>query len=567
MTLFDHLPMQVLAIDGDYVVAHDNRSPNQPPSKKCYELLWNRSAPCEDCQLQNLLELGRPFRKAGQSVREDVPSFISCEYSFYRGLAWCFIDDQTRVIQALKKLKEQAAQQKETFESAAEKQKAQLRMVNHKADRSERFLDGISVGALFISEQKRILQRNKTFDKVLSNFYGRRPSNQITCHEALYGLPEPCEDCPISDKDFKGSKRTEKVAGRQGEGFLTEEITRAGAGFVLTLTDSTRVIDLSNNIKANVKEIQDMNQTLNSLMVRSTQLQNVESIDRLFEAALDEFDQQLFAADPTPMVFLQMQAPDRSFERVVFRHMEEPDLKAFLSRFAEEGYEALAKDGWTTVPFSGNDSKGAIGFFTYQSCALDEKRLSIMQIFINFLASLVDIRRLMADLERQANIDGLTGTYNRAYFEKRFEEEQEKARKVGLPFGLVVIDLNGLKRVNDLYGHLAGDTLIKTAGVLLGENIREHDLLSRFGGDEYVILLPSTPQEGVSVMAERLKSATKDATYCFPNDKGDTITETLHYSVGAASSEETDINKVFNLADERMYEAKELFYKTHERYR
>lgn len=559
--------MQVLAIDGDYNVAHDNRTPDAPPRQKCYSLLWNRDKPCEDCQLQNLLELGRPFRKAGQSMRDGQAVFISCEYSFYRGLAWCFIDDQTRVIQALKKLKDQQEKQREDFDSQFEKQKAQLRMTHHKADRSERFLDAISAGAMLVSENKRILQRNATLDQVLSTYYGKVSSRRQSCHEVLYDRPEPCEDCPLSQKDFKTTKRTEKVSGTQGSGYLTEEIAKAGADFVLTVTNSTRVIELSNNIKANVKEIQDINQTLNSLMVRSTALQSIETVDGLFEAALDEFDQQIFAAQPTPMVFLQMQAPDRSFEQVVYRHLEEDARKAFLQSFLDDGHEALAEQGWRIMPFSGNDKKSAVGYFCYQDIALDEKRRSILQIFVNFLASLVDIRHLMADLERQANIDGLTGTYNRAYFEKRFDEEKEKARKVGLPFGLVVIDLNGLKRVNDLFGHLAGDTLIKTAGTLLGENVREHDLLSRFGGDEYVILLPSTPKEGVEVMAERLKNATKDATYCFPNDKGDTIKEKLNYSVGAASSEETEINKVFNLADERMYEAKERFYQTHERYR
>ena len=356
------------------------------------------------------------------------------------------------------------------------------------------------------------------------------------------------------------------MEGGAGSGYMTEEFSKAGKDFVLTVTNSSRTIELAMSIQSHLSELEEINRILNSIVRRGAALQNSDDLESLFELVLDELANYLFPEKETPMVLLSKQTPSRNVEQAVFRNVAPEDRKEFLRLFAESTMAGLESLGWQVFPLSGSFS-GGTGFFMVKSPILEEKRLSILKIFLNMVGSRLDNLKLVANLERQAHIDGLTGTFNRAFFEKRFEQEKEKADKVGLNFGIVVIDINGLKRINDVYGHLAGDTLIQACGTLLKKNIRESDVLSRFGGDEYVILLPSTGIEGVLVLVDRINTAQKDATYCFPGENGDKIVEPLQMSVGAASSEETPIDKVFNLADERMYEAKERFYETHERYR
>ncbi|MCS7313291.1 MAG: GGDEF domain-containing protein [Acidobacteria bacterium] len=117
-------------------------------------------------------------------------------------------------------------------------------------------------------------------------------------------------------------------------------------------------------------------------------------------------------------------------------------------------------------------------------------------------------RRSMKDLQRQlleASItEPMTGLYNYREFYRRLQEEIHRAERYGRSFALLLVDIDRLKAVNDLHGHLKGDALIQQVARLIRENIRPSDVAYRYGGDEFFVLLPETSREGAQTVAERI---------------------------------------------------------------
>lgn len=116
-------------------------------------------------------------------------------------------------------------------------------------------------------------------------------------------------------------------------------------------------------------------------------------------------------------------------------------------------------------------------------------------------------RRRTVQATRDALRDPLTGLNNRLAFEHRLAIDWERARRYEHPLGLLVIDLDGFKEVNDTYGHPAGDRALRDAGAVIAGHVRHSDMAARLGGDEFVVLSVETLAEGLEVLAARLERA------------------------------------------------------------
>lgn len=115
--------------------------------------------------------------------------------------------------------------------------------------------------------------------------------------------------------------------------------------------------------------------------------------------------------------------------------------------------------------------------------------------------------KLYQEIEESAITDSLTGVHTRRYFLERFEEELKRSitRKINLSF--LMIDVDHFKSFNDKYGHLVGDQILRTIGGIVKDNIREIDIVGRYGGEELTVVLPDTDQDGAQFAAERIRSA------------------------------------------------------------
>jgi diguanylate cyclase (GGDEF)-like protein len=157
--------------------------------------------------------------------------------------------------------------------------------------------------------------------------------------------------------------------------------------------------------------------------------------------------------------------------------------------------------------------------------------------------------KLIEELKRRVGTDGLTGAYNRVKFNELINGELGRARRYKRPLSLSIFDIDDFKRINDTFGHNAGDSVLITIANIVRKNIRETSYLFRWGGEEFVILLPETSLEGAGAQAERIRREIAD----FGFEQVGRVT----VSFGLARYRENDTADSFlKRADEAMYKAK-----------
>ncbi len=139
-----------------------------------------------------------------------------------------------------------------------------------------------------------------------------------------------------------------------------------------------------------------------------------------------------------------------------------------------------------------------------------EELVRLLPIFASFAAVCIDNARLYEEAERLACLDGLTELYNRRQLEAALAEEVERSRRRGASFAILMLDLDDFKRVNDRYGHPTGDRVLRELAEALRRVTRECDVLCRYGGDEFVAILPDLGRESARALAERIRSQVRD---------------------------------------------------------
>ena len=171
-----------------------------------------------------------------------------------------------------------------------------------------------------------------------------------------------------------------------------------------------------------------------------------------------------------------------------------------------------------------------------------------------FLAHrLREIEALQDQLKEQAIRDGLTGLFNRRYFEEAMCAEFAKAQRAKAPLAVILIDIDHFKQVNDTYGHQAGDCVLQIFADVIKSHIRTSDIACRYGGEEFIIALPGLSLESAYERAERLRLAFKET--CVPF-KGHIIRVTISSGVGALPEYEGDRDGLISSVDKALYMAK-----------
>jgi diguanylate cyclase (GGDEF)-like protein len=166
-----------------------------------------------------------------------------------------------------------------------------------------------------------------------------------------------------------------------------------------------------------------------------------------------------------------------------------------------------------------------------------------------------DLQEKQRELERLTRLDGLTGLFNRNTFVELTKNELDRAQRQGTATAILLMDLDHFKRVNDTWGHPAGDAVLKHAAMIASTTVRSTDLVGRLGGEEFIVLLPGTSVEAARKLAEkiRLRLEGQAATW---NDTRIAITVSIGIA-GTTASEKQSFEVLYHDADKALYVAKQ----------
>ncbi len=157
------------------------------------------------------------------------------------------------------------------------------------------------------------------------------------------------------------------------------------------------------------------------------------------------------------------------------------------------------------------------------------------------------------EIYRLTTIDGLTQVFNRRYFEDTLDRELSRSRRYQRTLSLVMIDVDHFKKINDSWGHLAGDHVLKEVARLIGSRIRREDVLARYGGEEFALVLPEIDRKGATVMAEKARKLVEKQIFTFDEVR---IPVTISAGVASLEKKKDDGPELVRRADEKLYQAK-----------
>lgn len=230
------------------------------------------------------------------------------------------------------------------------------------------------------------------------------------------------------------------------------------------------------------------------------------------------------------------------------------NLKAETTKSMED-HDALTAKSVLTCSFVLNDT--IYGFINLDNIedydAFDEQDKSYVKHFASQIEIALNNHLLVEKIYNLSKYDTLTGVYSRKHHEKTLHDIFEEAKKTDKEFCIAVMDINNLKQINDTYGHNVGDELLRHFTTIIKDNIRDNDVLSRTGGDEFVLTMSNANLEKGQIILQRIRQATQKRPFVYEN-----VEHIVGFGCGVASypEDEKEILGIMRIADQRMYEDK-----------
>lgn len=196
---------------------------------------------------------------------------------------------------------------------------------------------------------------------------------------------------------------------------------------------------------------------------------------------------------------------------------------------------------------------GILVLFSQKRNALSSYQIELLELLGNQASSSLANAKFHAEIESMAVTDGLTGLFNHRNFQEKLSNEFNRMQRIPDPLSLLLIDIDFFKKVNDTYGHPAGDEVLRGVAGVIRETIRNVDIPARYGGEEFAAILPGTNHEGAQKMAERLRNAIAGKVFTID---GKELRVTV--SIGAATSPHDTGNRdeLIEKTDQALYHAK-----------
>ena len=202
-----------------------------------------------------------------------------------------------------------------------------------------------------------------------------------------------------------------------------------------------------------------------------------------------------------------------------------------------------------------NKIVGVLYVDDFEPRSFSEKRLKSLSILASFASMCIDNARLHERTRQLACTDGLTGLYNHRQFKQVFREEMARTIRYEKPLALVMFDVDDFKKFNDTYGHPNGDKVLVDVAQILQGALREYDIVFRYGGEEFIAILPETGIVGALIAAERARRAIQDET---PKSLGPISGHGVTVSAGVACypRDGQDLDTLLKATDDLLYVAK-----------
>ena len=185
---------------------------------------------------------------------------------------------------------------------------------------------------------------------------------------------------------------------------------------------------------------------------------------------------------------------------------------------------------------------------------LSPSMLNALHVLLEPAAIALDNASRVQRAEALSVTDELTQLYNFRYLSQILFREAKRTVRTGHPLSLLFVDLDGFKRINDRHGHLHGSRVLAEAAALICESVRETDIAARFGGDEFVVVLPGTGSEGAVVVADRIRE--RVSGYAFLNNEGINCRLTASAGLATLPDAAATVDELLQAADDAMYLAK-----------
>ncbi len=388
---------------------------------------------------------------------------------------------------------------------------------------------------------------------------------------------KPCEDCIM--EGIQNDKKKKKAFVLDDQRVVTAEIYPMEDKFMVTFRDTGKEINLIKEIKQQQDELEHANRVVaeqNEILKRLSNIYirigQMRDLDAILETVIDAIIATFSCKKGAVLLFNEAGKIKNAY---FTRNIGKKEKKTIIRNIPDR--ETKSINITRTIVSPGKVSgENALNDFIIQDLRHKEKLMgrvflslpgktldqSILELFLMQVIVYLDNLELQRKLAEMIQKDSLTGVFNRYYFDTQFMEERDLSMRFGQPLSLILIDLNGLKAVNDSLGHEAGDRLLQRTAYLLRRNISVYDSIYRIGGDEFVILLSNCPADRMEITIDLLRKKQETASFEYEG-----ITYPLRFCLGGACSTGTPHDRLKEEADKQMYNDKKNYYQTHDRYR